>query len=83
VRLALGASRRDLLAQLLTESFLLSLIATVVGVLFGWAMLRTIVAVASSKLPRLHEVSLNLHVLGFVVLLAIATAILFGLAPAL
>jgi len=83
VRLALGASRRDLLAQLLTESFLLSLIATVVGVLFGWAMLRTIVAVASSKLPRLHEVSLNPHVLGFVVLLAIATAILFGLAPAL
>jgi len=83
VRLALGANRRDLVVQLLTESFLLSLIATAVGVLLGWAMLETIVAVASSKLPRLHEISLNLDVLTFVILLAIATAILFGLAPAL
>ena len=44
-----------MIAQLLTESFLLSLLATGVGVMLGWAMLRTIVAVASSKLPRLHR----------------------------
>lgn len=83
VRLALGASRRDLLAQLLTESFLLSITATVAGVILGWAMLHGIVLIASSKLPRLHEVGLNTHVLAFVIVLAIATSILFGLAPAL
>lgn len=83
VRLALGANRRDLITQLLTESFLLSLAATIVGVLLGWGMLRCVVIVASSKLPRLQEVALNFHVLVFVILLAILTSILFGLAPAL
>jgi len=82
VRLALGASRRDLIAQLLTESFVLSSIATVVAVVIGWAMLRGMVIIAASKLPRIHEVTLNIHVLAFVLALALLTSILFGLAPA-
>lgn len=83
VRLALGASRRDLVVQLLTESFVLSIIATLAGVVLGWGMLRGMVAIASSKLPRIHEVGLNRDVLFFVIALALVTAIMFGLAPAL
>lgn len=83
VRLALGANRRDLIIQLLTESFVLSVVATLVGVLLGWAMLRVIVVTASAQVPRLQELSLNTHVLAFVVVLAIAAAVLFGLVPAL
>jgi len=83
VRLALGANRRDLITQLLTESFLLSLVATAVGVLLGWVTLRGMIAIASSRLPRIHEVGLNTHVLTFVIALALVAAILFGLAPAL
>lgn len=83
VRLALGASRRDLLQQLLAESLALSAIATIAGVLLGWGMLRAIVAIASAKLPRIEEVSLNSHVLAFVIVLAFVTAVLFGLFPAL
>jgi len=83
VRLALGARRRDLILQLLTESFVLSSIATIAGVVIGWAMLRGMVIIAASKLPRIHEVTLNTHVLAFVIVLALVTSILFGLAPAL
>lgn len=83
VRLALGARRRDLMIQLLTESFMLSSIATIAGVVIGWAMLRGMVITAASKLPRIHEVTLNMHVLAFVIALALLTSILFGLAPAL
>ena len=83
VRLALGARRRDLIVQLLTESFVLSSIATIAGVVIGWAMLRGMVMIAASKLPRIHEVTLNTHVLAFVIVLAVVTSILFGLAPAL
>ena len=83
VHLALGASRRDLLQQLLAESLMLSIVATVAGALLGWGMLRAIIAIAGTKLPRIQEVSLNSHVLGFVIVLAIVTAVLFGLFPAL
>jgi putative ABC transport system permease protein len=83
VRLALGANRSHLITQLLTESFLLSLVATAVGVLLGWGMLRGMIALASSRLPRIHEVGLNTDVLAFVIVLALVTAVLFGLAPAL
>ncbi|HEX5243487.1 MAG TPA: ABC transporter permease, partial [Tepidisphaeraceae bacterium] len=83
VRLALGARRRDLIAQLLTESLALSAVASAAGVLLGWVMLRLMVMAAAAKLPRIHEVHFNGDVLAFVVGLAFVTAILFGLAPAL
>ena len=82
VRLALGARRGDLIVQLLTESLVLSTIATMAGVIIGWAMLRGMITIAASKLPRIHEVTLNTHVLAFVILLALVTSVLFGLAPA-
>ena len=83
VRLALGANRGDLIKQLLTESFVLSLVATAVGPLIGWAILRAMILLGSAKLPRIQEIRLNLDVLLFVIALAIVTTVLFGLAPAL
>jgi len=83
VRLALGAQRSHLIAQLLTESFVLSMIATAAGIAIGWAILRGMIAISAAKLPRVHEITLNTHVLAFVIALALVTAIVFGLAPAL
>lgn len=83
VRLALGARRSDLIAQLLTESFVLSLLATAAGSIIGWVALRAMVILGSSKLPRLNEIRMNTDVLLFVIALAALTTILFGLVPAL
>ncbi|MBV9436776.1 MAG: ABC transporter permease [Acidobacteria bacterium] len=83
VRLALGASRSDLILQLLTESFLISVLSTLLGITLGWALLRTMIALASSKLPRVHEISLNLDLLFFVIAIAMLTTVAFGLVPAL
>jgi predicted permease len=83
VRHALGAGRRRLLAQLLTESLLLSSVsgavalATVVG-LKGWLL-----RLAPADLPRLNEVSLSPGVLAFAFAVSLVTGVMFGLVPAL
>ena len=85
VRLAIGASRARLIAQLLTESLCLSLLGAVAGLFFAVVLLRVL---AGYQLPGgiaigAIEVGLNLRVLGFTLLLSLMTAALFGLAPAL
>jgi len=83
VRIALGAGRARLMRQFLTESALLGLSGAVAGLLFalwGLDLLRTL---GTGNLPRLEEVRLDLGVLGFTVVVALASAFLFGLAPAL
>jgi predicted permease len=80
VRLAIGAQRRTLIRQLLTESFLLSAMACLVGLAIGRAMVRAFVAMADVKDLDIH---LNLTVLAFAVVMSCAAAVLFGLAPAL
>jgi putative ABC transport system permease protein len=83
IRSALGASRGALIRQLLTESVLLSLCGASLGlVLANWAI-RALVRLAPEGLPRVGEIGLDLRVLGFTMLVAAATGILFGLAPAL
>ena len=83
IRMALGASRRRIASQLLTESVLLSLAGGVVGLLLAsWGM-NLLVAYGPADVPRLHDVSLNAHVLFFTFGVAILTGVLFGLAPAL
>ena len=52
VRLSLGAGRRRLFRQLLTESLLLSLIGGAVGVLVGWGGLRIFLAMALGSIPE-------------------------------
>lgn len=83
VRAALGAGRARLIAQLLVESFVLALLGGAGGVLLSRVAVRAIVAHASADLPRLDGVGLNLAVLGFGFALALTSAVLFGLLPAL
>ena len=83
VRLSIGAGRRRLIQQLLTESFLLVAIATAIGLSFAhWAgdllVRMTIEATGPTPIP----VGVDARVLGFTILLSLATGVLFGLAPA-
>ncbi len=79
VRLAIGASRARLVRQLLTESVLLSLIGGAISLVVAvWTT-----DVFKSFIPNALGISLNARILGFTLLLALASGVLFGLAPAL
>jgi len=85
LRAALGAGRGRILLQFLTEAFVLSLIAAVVGLAAAHVGLAALIAVlpSSGQLPRADTIHLDGRVLGVAVLLAVATTLLAGLAPAL
>jgi len=80
VRLALGATRGQLVRHLLTESLLLSLAGCITGCLFAWWALRSIGAL---DLPIVVDLGLDYRVLIFAVAISFITGIAFGLAPAL
>jgi putative ABC transport system permease protein len=87
VRVALGASRGNILSQLLTESLLLSFIGAVLG-LFGaqWGISLLLAAMPEAQMqsmPYLRDVATNLPVLGFLCAVTLLTALVFGLAPGL
>ncbi len=83
VRAALGAGRREIVRLALTESLALSFAGALTGLAVAWAGVRLLVARAPTTIPRLHEVSFDLPVLGFTLLVAIVTGVVFGLLPAL
>lgn len=83
IRAALGASRWRMVRQMLTESLLLSLSGGAVGVLFAVWGLDLFVWLLPANTPRLGQISVDATVLGFSLLLSVATGLLFGLAPAL
>ena len=80
VRLALGASRRQLIGHLLTESLLVSLAGGTAGVILAWCALRSLHGV---ELPVTVDLTLDYRVLAFAVGLSGVTGVIFGLAPAL
>jgi putative ABC transport system permease protein len=84
VRAALGASRLQIVRQLLVESLLLALAGAGLGALFAWAGLKGLVAfVPPQIIPAEAVIRLNATVLLFTLAVAVATALVFGLVPAL
>lgn len=82
VRLALGASRVELLRQALVEALLLAALGTLLGVAVAAMGLDTLIALAPANTPRLEEVRIDRRVLLFALGLTVTTSLLFGLLPA-
>ena len=82
LRSALGASRSMIVRQLLTESILLAMAGGIVGLLFAHWAASALVSMAPQGLARTSEVALDFRVLSFTFVIALATGVLFGLAPA-
>ncbi len=82
IRSALGAGRRRVVRQLLTESIMLAFGASLLGLLLASWGTRLVLAAVPDALPRSQEIGLDPYVLLFTLLVSILTGILFGLAPA-
>jgi putative ABC transport system permease protein len=83
VRAALGAGRKRIVRQLLTESLLLGGIGGAVGAATAWWAVRGLVKLLPDELPRIHAIEVDGWVLCFTLLLSVLVSLLFGLAPAI
>jgi predicted permease len=83
VRAALGATRGRLIAQMLAESALLAACGGVAGLLLARWGVRALIAASPAIIPRIANVTVDGRVLSMTILITAATAIVFGLIPAL
>jgi predicted permease len=83
VRLSLGATRGQLVRQLLTESVLLSLIGGALGIALSVVLTRGLIAFIPQQQPLLIQPTPDLRILSFTFVLTLLTGIVFGLLPAL
>ncbi len=83
IRAALGAGRGRLIGQMLTESLVLSCCGAALGLLLAFVGTRALAHLTSVSIPLLSDVRMDGSVLGFTLVAALATGLLFGLVPAL
>ena len=81
-RIALGASRADVLRQLVTESMVVAALGGAVGVLLAFWALRAVVVLGADLIPRVVEIGLDPLALAFSLGVTLATGMLIGLLPA-
>ncbi|QNI34067.1 ABC transporter permease [Alloacidobacterium dinghuense] len=82
LRTAIGASRGEIIRQMLSESVILSLCGGISGIVLAGGLLKATVSLLPVEIPRIEQVSVNGTVLAFAVVVSILTGILFGLLPA-
>jgi predicted permease len=83
IRAALGASNRQIVGQLLTESTLLAGMGGALGLLIAYSGTKAVLGSLPGSLPRAGEIALDARVLVFTLFLSLFAGIFFGLAPAL
>jgi putative ABC transport system permease protein len=83
IRVALGAAPGRIVQQLLTESALLAIGGGLLGLFISTTLTRYFVSASVGMLPRVGEIHLDATIGGFITLLVLLTAVLFGLSPAL
>ena len=82
LRAAMGASRGRIIRQLLTESLLLSGLGGVFGLLIAQWGTEALIKTVPQNIPRIGTIQLDASVLGFTLLVSLATGVIFGLVPA-
>jgi putative ABC transport system permease protein len=82
IRSTMGATRRRIIAQLLTESLLLAVAGGALGTLLAFSFMGVLVAWSPREIPRISSAHIDVPVLMFTGLVSALAGILFGLAPA-
>jgi putative ABC transport system permease protein len=83
IRLAIGATRKRLMKQLLTENILLALLGGGLGLLLTQPVIKSIIALSPASLPLAGEIELDARVFLFTLMISLVSGVLFGFMPAL